>query len=186
MIPWIDSRTKVLSLMVWYPTRLKFTQLESNEHMTNSINEQLLNWTTPMPHSLATLVKLAALLGCSLLGGCAQLAMSDNHHSRVRVSVSCGAVQDVGAVCRVATMGGSVSFSTPAELVLPNSWAPVSLSCEGEMVGSVTATLLPKPNIGLMGNVLFGGLPGAVIDTATGKGFNYDRHVSLHRASCIP
>jgi len=28
-------------------------------------------------------------------------------------------------------------------------------------------------------------VPGALIDSATGRGFNYDRRVNLHRTACL-
>jgi hypothetical protein len=45
--------------------------------------------------------------------------------------------------------------------------------------------MMPKPNMGLVGNLLIGGAPGAVVDTVTGRGLNYDGHINLHRARCF-
>lgn len=81
--------------------------------------------------------------------------------------------------------GQSTSFDTPAEVRVPNSWNVLSVECRGEMLGSASTLVIPKPNLGLVGNLLVGGAPGAVVDTATGRGFNYDRYINLHRSQCF-
>lgn len=117
--------------------------------------------------------------------GCASVSMSENTHSNVWVTASCGPIQNVGAQCRVSGSGLRMAFETPAELQITNSWRPLALECQGELLGSVSTVLIPKPNIVMAGNVLLGGIPGVMVDTATGRGLNYERHVNLHRESCL-
>lgn len=119
------------------------------------------------------------------LQGCASVLMPDNRHSHIVVTTSCGPVQNVGARCVMVGAGQSTSFDTPAEVRVPNSWNVLSVECRGEMLGSASTLVIPKPNLGLVGNLLVGGAPGAVVDTATGRGFNYDRYVNLHRSQCF-
>lgn len=131
------------------------------------------------------MIRTASLIACLLLTGCASVTMNDNRTTRVRVTASCGQIQEVGARCLMAAAGQKATFDLPAEVILVNSWNPVTLVCEGELLGSTSQVLFPKPNIGLVGNLLLGGAPGAVIDTATGRGLNYDAHVHVHRRECL-
>jgi hypothetical protein len=119
------------------------------------------------------------------LSGCASVLMPDNRHSHILVTTSCGPVENVGARCTLVGAGSSTSFDTPAEVRVPNSWNLLSLECRGEMLGTASTVIMPKPNLGLVGNLLVGGAPGAVVDTATGRGLNYDRQVNLHRSQCF-
>jgi hypothetical protein len=81
--------------------------------------------------------------------------------------------------------GNRATFNTPADVRVPNSWNLLTVECQGEMFGAASTTILPKPNLGLVGNLLVGGAPGALVDTATGRGLNYDRVVNLHRNQCF-
>jgi|GEM_PF-969984 len=119
------------------------------------------------------------------LGGCASVVLPDNRHSKILVTTSCGPVQNVAGRCTMVGGGSSTSFDTPAEVRVPNSWNLLSLECRGEMLGTVSTVIMPKPNLGMVGNLLIGGAPGALVDTATGRGLNYDRTVNLHRSQCF-
>lgn len=128
---------------------------------------------------------VAALVALSLLSGCASTFMSDNRTSRIWITASCGAVSNVGARCIMSGQGQRAAFDLPAEVVVGNSWSPLTLQCEGDLLGSASTTVVAKPNVGMAGNLLLGGVPGALIDSATGRGFNYDRRVNLHRTACL-
>jgi len=125
------------------------------------------------------------ILSALALSGCASVLLPDNRHSHIVVTTSCGPVQNVGARCTMVGGGSSTSFDTPAEVRVPNSWSLLSVECRGEMLGTASTVIMPKPNLGLVGNLLVGGAPGAVVDTATGRGLNYDRYVNLHRNQCF-
>jgi uncharacterized protein YceK len=125
------------------------------------------------------------ILTSLLLSGCASVVLPNNRHSEILVSTSCGPVQNVGARCTLVGGGSSTSFDAPANIRVPNSWNLLSLECRGEMLGTASTVIMPKPNLGLVGNLLIGGAPGAVVDTATGRGLNYDRTVNLHRSECF-
>jgi hypothetical protein len=125
------------------------------------------------------------ILTSFLLSGCASVVLPNNRHSEILVSTSCGPVQNVGARCTLVGGGSSTSFDAPANIRVPNSWNLLSLECRGEMLGTASTVIMPKPNLGLVGNLLIGGAPGAVVDTATGRGLNYDRTVNLHRSQCF-
>jgi len=132
------------------------------------------------------MLRTSLMIACALaLNGCASVLLPDNRHSHIMVSTSCGPVQNIGARCTLVGGGGSTSFDTPAEVRVPNSWNMLSLECRGEMLGTASTVIMPKPNLGLVGNLLVGGAPGVVVDTATGRGLNYDRYVNLHRSQCF-
>ncbi len=126
----------------------------------------------------------ATLTALLTLSGCASVLLPDNRHSYVYITTSCGPVQNVGARCVMTGGGRSAAFDTPADVRVPNSWNLLSVECRGEMLGVASTVIMPKPNLGMMGNLLVGGAPGAVVDTATGRGLNYDRTVNLHRSEC--
>jgi uncharacterized protein YceK len=135
-----------------------------------------------MQRCLKTLTTLTIWLS---LSGCASVLLPDNRHSRIYVTTSCGGVQNVGARCVMTGGGSSAAFDSPADVRVPNSWNLLTVECQGEMFGSASTTIMPKPNLGLVGNLLVGGAPGALVDTATGRGLNYDRVVNLHRNQCF-
>ena len=129
---------------------------------------------------LRTIAPLALLL----LGGCANILTPGNTTTTVWVTASCGQAQNIGARCTMAVQGSRASFDTPAQVVLANSFSPVTLVCEGEMIGTVTEVMMPKPNMGMVGNLLLGGAPGAIVDAVTGRGLNYDGYINVHRPYC--
>ena len=128
---------------------------------------------------------LAAALTLMGLGGCASVLMPGNEYSHIVVTASCGSLPNVGARCTMVGGGNSTSFDTPAEIRVPNSLSVLSVECRGDLIGELSSVVAPKPNWGFVGNLLIGGAPGAVVDTATGRGFNYDRYVNLHRSQCF-
>jgi len=134
----------------------------------------------------AIMPRAALLLPVLLtLSGCASVLLPDNQHSRILVTTSCGPVENVGARCVMTGGGTSAAFDAPAEVRVPNAWNLLTVECQGEMLGSASTVIFPKPNLGMVGNLLVGGAPGALVDTATGRGLNYDRHVNLHRNQCF-
>lgn len=144
--------------------------------------------TAISPFSLAgyPMIRFAITLSASLIfSGCATISTPHNVHSRIAVTTSCGQITNVGARCVLVGGGQQVVFDTPADLRVPNSWSLLTVDCQGEMLGSASTVIIPKPNLGLVGNLLVGGAPGAVVDVATGRGLNYDRSVNLHRNQCF-
>lgn len=143
--------------------------------------------SNPVPTNFERAMFRASLsiLAVTALSGCATVLSPDNRHSNITVTTSCGSVPHVGARCVMTGGGQSASFDAPAQIRVPNSWHLLTLECRGEMLGSVSAVMMPKPNMGLVGNLLIGGAPGAVVDTVTGRGLNYDGHINLHQARCF-
>lgn len=125
------------------------------------------------------------LLAAVGLGGCASVLTPDNRTSLILVTTSCGPVENVGARCVLSSGQDSTAFDAPAEIRVKNSWTPLLLECRGDLLGSTSELVTPRPNLGLAGNLFLGGVPGVLIDAATGRGFNYDRHINVHRPSCF-
>ena len=67
---------------------------------------------------------------------------------------------------------------------VPNSVEPLSLHCQGDIMGESTTLIVPGPHAAIWGNVLVGGVVGAAVDMASGRGMNYPARVNVHSGSC--
>ena len=92
------------------------------------------------------------------------------------------------AKCR-ATNSEGVYFvaETPATIVVNKAFGDLTLVCEknGKTQTSVHKS---SANAATFGNILLGGIPGALIDGGTGKGYDYPSHINnnLHCSNMPP
>ncbi len=63
--------------------------------------------------------------------------------------------------------------NTPDSIQLPSAAAPLTVACEAEGYKNTTAILDTKTDGWIWGNILLGGVIGAVVDGARGAGFKY-------------
>ncbi len=121
--------------------------------------------------SLMTVAILAALTGCASITG-----------SKMQ-SVSVDATGDIGAVagatCTLSNDEGKWFVTTPGSVVVHKSTADLSIDCivKNGFAGNTVA--ISRANMAIWGNLIFGGIPGYVIDRYSGAGFNYPVNVSV-------
>ena len=89
-----------------------------------------------------------------------------------------------GAKCTLNNSNG-VYFvqSTPGTVSVEKAYGDLTVTCEkdGE---TFTSTHQSKANVATYGNILLGGIPGALIDGGSGKGYDYPNYI-VNNLSCF-
>lgn len=106
------------------------------------------------------------------LGGCASI-VSDNK------SVTYLETKPEVAKCELHGQDFTRVVTTPNSIPLPSEAAPITIACTAPGYKRGTGTLDTKADGWIWGNILFGGVIGAVIDGAKGAGFKYPPRYSL-------
>lgn len=99
-----------------------------------------------------------------LTGGCASVVGEDTQ----TVSVDTPGCQ--GAKCRLTNSQGTYFVkSTPETIVINKAYSDMNMTCEkdGE---TATSVHMSQANAATFGNILLGGIPGALIDGGSGPG----------------
>lgn len=118
-------------------------------------------------------VGTAALLACvSLASGCATITGSENQVISVEtLEAKGGAV--AGADCRLSNDSGLWNLKSPGSVSVRRSADDLIVRCELEERPAGTTRAVSRVNAGMFGNVIFGGVVGAVIDHSRGTAYDY-------------
>ena len=112
---------------------------------------------------------LVAVLTCS---GCASI-VSDNE------STTYFATTPEKARCELKGQDFTRVVETPASVTLPAAAAPITVECSAENYRTMAETLDTSMDGWVLGNILFGGVIGAVIDSSRGAGQKYPSQYSM-------
>src|SRR6185312_8897061 len=110
-----------------------------------------------------------------MLGGCATIVEGTGQS----VSIS---TNPPGAICSVDREGtrlGQVA-GTPGSIHIDKSSKDLLVSCAKSGYASATAASTPKFNGTIFGNILTGGVIGALVDESTGANYEYPAQFSLN------
>ena len=78
-----------------------------------------------------------------------------------------------GAKCRMTNSEGIFYIqSTPGSTAIQKAYGDLTITCEKDHF-SFTSIHKSKANMATYGNILLGGIPGALIDGGSGKGYDY-------------
>ena len=78
-----------------------------------------------------------------------------------------------GAKCRMTNSEGIFYIqSTPGSTAIQKAYGDLTITCEKDDF-SFTSIHKSKANMATYGNILLGGIPGALIDGGSGKGYDY-------------
>ena len=82
-----------------------------------------------------------------------------------------------GAKCTLNNSNG-VYFvqSTPGTVSVEKAFGDLTVTCEKDGQ-TFTSTHKSKANVATYGNILLGGIPGALIDGGSGKGYDYPNYI---------
>ena len=88
-----------------------------------------------------------------------------------------------GAKCTLNNSNG-VYFvqSTPGTVSVEKAFGDLTVTCENDGQ-TFTSTHQSKANVATYGNILLGGIPGALIDGGSGKGYDYPNYI-VNNLSC--
>ena len=125
---------------------------------------------------------LALTLGVmSLLSGCATLF--DDNTQEVNVRLLCGE-RVVAASCNLQNGKGSWRLHTPGKTTVTNDNSSLEITCKAYLTPSFTVSVLPKPSISMLGNVLVGGVVGAAVDVYSNTGMKYPENINIINPNC--
>lgn len=82
-----------------------------------------------------------------------------------------------GAKCRMTNSEGIFYIqNTPGSTAIQKAYGDLTVTCEKDEY-SFTSIHKSKANMATYGNLLLGGIPGALIDGGSGKGYDYPNYL---------
>jgi hypothetical protein len=124
-------------------------------------------------------IALAAVAGGMLLvAGCATITGSDTQ--AVMVATQEGSGEAVaGAECRLSNNNGAWTIKSPGAAQVRKSADDLLVRCDMEDRPPGTARVVSRMNAAMVGNVIFGGAVGVLIDHTRGTAYDYPQQVRI-------
>lgn len=114
----------------------------------------------------------------SILTGCASVTHGTTQNVKIETLSPEGKVVD-GARCRVSNDRNDAVVRSGLTLPVRRSGENLSIECTQAGLPPARGQAISRANVGMVGNVMIGGVVGAVIDAGTGAGFNYPSWIRL-------
>jgi len=114
----------------------------------------------------------------SILTGCASVTHGTTQNVKIETLSPAGKVVD-GARCRVSNDRNDAEVRSGLTLPVRRSGENLSIECTQAGQPPARGQAISRANVGMVGNVMIGGVLGAVIDASTGAGFNYPSWIQL-------
>jgi hypothetical protein len=133
-------------------------------------------------HSLLKRPLVAVVLAITaLLSGCATLL--DEETQDVNVRFMCSGKHLV-ATCDLKNDKGRWRLSTPGKATVINDHSQLEISCKAPFIPSFSVSVVPMPSMGMIGNLLFGGVVGAAVDFYNNTGMKYPENIDISNPNC--
>ena len=117
----------------------------------------------------------------ALLSGCASLLEEDTQEVNVRFMC---AEKHLVATCYLNNDKGRWRLSTPGKATVINDTSQLEISCKAPFIPSFTVSVMPMPSMGMLGNLLFGGVVGAAVDVYNNSGMKYPENIDISNPNC--
>ena len=118
--------------------------------------------------SLALMVLATTLTGCATI-------ISDKTQP-LTVQATCNGESVENATCQLTNSKGVFIVKTPGTVSVHKAWGNMAIDCKkGDARGAITVQ--SSSTAGTWGNVIAGGIIGAVVDAKTGAGYEYNNSV---------
>ena len=117
----------------------------------------------------------------ALLGGCASLLEEDTQEVNVRFMC---AEKNLVATCDLKNDKGRWRLSTPGKATVINDTSQLEISCKAPFIPSFKVSVMPMPSMGMLGNLLFGGVVGAAVDVYNNSGMKYPENIDISNPNC--
>lgn len=114
---------------------------------------------------------IAVLAGIILLPGCASITGTTNQPVSVETRAQGKLV--AGANCKLNNDKGAWFITSPGSTIVHRSAEDLAVRCEKEGMQPGVANAKSSTKGMAFGNILFGGIIGAAVDTSTGAAFDY-------------
>ncbi len=112
------------------------------------------------------------LFSFAICSGCATLVSDKTTFSQIDSSPS-------QAICVVEGENYKQIITTPANIILPAKAAPLRISCDVDGYHTSVEQIDTKMDGWTLGNILFGGVIGVVVDAATKSGHKYPENIVI-------
>ncbi len=114
--------------------------------------------------------RVLVILSCAVFGVAACASIVEEQRQTVMVDTpACHQAR-----CRLTNSEGAYFVPSSPDLVVVNrAFGKLTVVCEKDGL-SATSVHTSSFNEGLVGNILLGGIPGALIDSGSGAGYTYD------------
>jgi hypothetical protein len=117
----------------------------------------------------------------ALLSGCASLLEEDTQEVNVRFMC---AEKHLVATCDLKNDKGRWRLSTPGKATVINDTSLLEISCKASFIPSFSVSVMPTPSMGMLGNLLFGGVVGAAVDIYNNSGMKYPENIDISNPYC--
>ena len=117
----------------------------------------------------------------ALLSGCASLLEEDTQEVNVRFMC---AEKHLVATCYLNNDKGRWRLSTPGKATVINDTSQLEISCKAPFIPSFKVSVMPMPSMGMLGNLLFGGVVGAAVDVYNNSGMKYPENIDISNPNC--
>lgn len=120
----------------------------------------------------------------TLLSGCATITSTEGQQLALSTTGSDGKTLE-GVKCKLSNDRGSWEAKSPAFVDVRRSAGDLNVVCkqDGQPDGLVKA--ISRAAGGMMGNIIFGGGIGAMIDHSKGTGYNYPDQISVEMGKSL-
>lgn len=126
-------------------------------------------------HRMALAVVAGGML---LVAGCATITGSETQ--AILVDTHDGSGEAVaGADCRLSNNNGAWTIKSPGAAQVRKSADDLLVRCESEDRPPGIARVVSRMNAGMVGNVIFGGAVGVIIDHTRGTAYDYPPQVRI-------
>lgn len=112
------------------------------------------------------------------LGACASVTQDSTQPLKVETLDQSGN-KIVGAKCELQNDRGAYNVETPNTVFIRKSGGDMVITCKAEDQEQADGKLISRTGGAVFGNILLGGVIGAVVDTARGVAYNYPEWVQL-------
>jgi hypothetical protein len=116
---------------------------------------------------------IMAVASIGLSSGCASIVSGTNQPLTVE------APDCAGAMCRLTNSKGTWAVKAPGSVVVHRAYGPLTVVCAKEGFPSTTTQVDSKTKGMAYGNILFGGIIGAGVDTSTGAAYDYPALITV-------
>lgn len=124
------------------------------------------------------LVRTAAAAAVIATTGCASIVNDSTHPMRVETKTAGGDMVN-GAECRVSNDYGAITVRSGDTTQVRRSSKDIDITCKHPAHPDAQGRAISRANMGLAGNIIFGGGIGAIIDHNKGTAYTYPTWVQL-------
>lgn len=120
----------------------------------------------------------AAAMALILTSGCATITHDSVQDIRVETRMASGEQVD-GADCELRNEHSEYKVTSPGAVSVRRSAGSLEITCRYPNLPDAQATATSRANAGMYGNILLGGVVGAIVDHKTGSAYTYPNWLQL-------